>query len=171
MLFPGDEGTICLPTFLLGWSFGGVVAFEAARQMLKKGINVKGVVLIDSPSPVNHVPLSDALIDSVVNLDARSAKSEIGRLVKSQFQMNSRMLGTYDPLAAGGPYPPLVLLRSRDGFNASGVQSVPWLENRSNPQQAVAGWEGLVSTTVKMWDIPGNHFQPFIPSNVSPPSC
>ncbi|KAA1479595.1 alpha/beta-hydrolase, partial [Dentipellis sp. KUC8613] len=156
------------PLLLGGWSFGGVVAFEAARQLMKKGVAVKGVLLIDSPSPVNHVPLSDALLDSVAKLDGRNAGTDIGRLVKTQFQMNSRMLGRYDPLAAGGPFPPIVLLRSSEGFNPAGVSDVPkWLADRSDRTQAAAGWEKVVGTSIKVLDIPGHHFQPFHPDNVS----
>ncbi|EPQ54389.1 polyketide beta-ketoacyl-synthase [Gloeophyllum trabeum ATCC 11539] len=161
------------PILLGGWSFGGVAAFEIARQLLRKGVPVKGVLLIDSPSPVNHVPLSQSLIEAVVNLDARGANSDIGRLVKAQFEKNSALLGKYDPVSAGGPFPPLVLLRSREGFNPSGVKEpVPtWLADRSNAQQAVAGWEGLVGATVKSIDIPGNHFEPFHASNIAEVSC
>ncbi|KAI0051416.1 polyketide synthase [Auriscalpium vulgare] len=156
------------PLLLGGWSFGGVVAFEAARQLLKKGVAVKGVVLIDSPCPLKHVPLSDALIDSVARLDGRNTVSDVAQLVKRQFQMNSRMLGHYDPLASGGPYPRLVLLRSSEGFNPAGVPDVPvWLADRSDPRQAVAGWEGIVGTSVKTIDIPGHHFQPFHTANIA----
>ncbi|TFK52663.1 polyketide synthase [Heliocybe sulcata] len=156
------------PLLLGGWSFGGVAAFELARQLMRKGVAVKGVVLIDSPSPVNHVPLSQAVIEAVVNLDARGANSDIGRLVKVQFRENSALLGKYDPVSAGGPYPRLVLLRSREGFNPAGVsEAVPvWLADRSDAKQAVAGWEGLVGAPVKSFDIPGNHFQPFQAANI-----
>ncbi|KDQ50552.1 hypothetical protein JAAARDRAFT_583047 [Jaapia argillacea MUCL 33604] len=157
------------PLLLGGWSFGGVVAFEAARILLKRGVQVKGVVLIDSPSPVNHVPLSDSLIDSVVKLDSKTANSDIAKLIKAQFQTNSRLLGKYDPLASKGPFPPLVLLRSQEGYNPSGVSvQVPqWLADRSEPRQAAAGWEKLVGSRVKIMDIPGHHFQPFQASNIS----
>jgi thioesterase domain-containing protein len=33
---------------LLGWSFGGVLAYEMARQMLAEGLPVRRVVLVDS---------------------------------------------------------------------------------------------------------------------------
>lgn len=155
------------PVILGGWSFGGVAAYETSLQLAKMGIKTQGILLIDSPSPINHVPLSDALIDSVVNLDARSANSDLGRLVKAQFAMNARMLGKYDPRATGGTCPPLVLLRSSEGFNPPGVPNVPiWLANRSDPSIATAGWESLASGPMKVLDIPGHHFTPFYPSNI-----
>ncbi|KAJ3575743.1 hypothetical protein NP233_g904 [Leucocoprinus birnbaumii] len=155
------------PVILGGWSFGGVAAYETSLQLAKMGIKTQGILLIDSPSPINHVPLSDALIDSVVNLDARSANSDLGRLVKAQFAMNARMLGKYDPRATGGTCPPLVLLRSSEGFNPPGVPDVPiWLADRSDAKIATAGWESLSSSPMKVLDIPGHHFTPFYPVNI-----
>jgi len=136
------------------------------------GIKTQGILLIDSPSPINHVPLSDALIESVVNLDSRSANSDLGRLVKAQFAMNARMLGKYNPYATRGTCPPLVLLRSSEGFNPSGVPDVPiWLADRSDPSIATAGWDSLASEPLKVLDIPGHHFTPFYPANVSISMC
>lgn len=146
--------------YFTGWSFGGVIAFEVARQLLKSGVVVKGVVLIDSPSPRNHVPLSDALIESTVKLDRNPVPSNIGALVKRQFQMNSRMLIEYDPTAGGGPYPQLVLLCSCENYCPSDGLEIPdWLSNRNNRRSA--GWETIVGVPVKCIEIPGHHFQLF----------
>lgn len=145
-----------------------MAAYETSLQLAKKGIKTQGILLIDSPSPINHVPLSDSLINSVVNLDSRSANSDLGRLVKAQFAMNARMLGEYDPRATGGSCPPLVLLRSSEGFNPSGVSDVPiWLANREDSKIATVGWDTLAPKPVEVLDIPGNHFTPFYPTNVS----
>lgn len=147
-----------------GWSFGGVAAYETALQLAKRGITVKGVVLIDAPNPENHVPLSTALIAAAAQLN-KADNSEVGQLVKTQFAMNSAMLKDYDPFKTGGACPPLVFLRSTDGFNPAGVRDVPaWLADRS---RRVSGWEKIAGKDVKILDIPGNHFQAFHPSNVS----
>ena len=123
---------------------------------------MKGVVLIDSPSPLNHVPLSDALIESIVKLNRGSVSSNIGLLVKEQFQMSSRMLLDYDPIAAGGPYPQLVLLCSCENYEPGGGLEVPgWLSDRGDRRSAAAGWETIVGKPVKCIDIPGHHFQVF----------
>ena len=39
------------PAHLLGWSYGGLVAFEAARRLLESGREVGALVLIDVPAP------------------------------------------------------------------------------------------------------------------------
>lgn len=125
---------------------------------------MKGVVLIDSPSPLNHVPLSDVLIESIVKLNRGSVSSNIGLLVKEQFQMNSRMLLDYNPIAGGGPYPPLVLLCSCENYEpGSGLEVPGWLSNRGDRRSAsaAAGWETIVGKPVKCIDIPGHHFQAF----------
>lgn len=128
---------------------------------------MKGILLIDSPCPANHVPLSEALIESVIKLDARNARSELGTLVKAQFSMNAAILGKYVPHPTASLCPPLVLLRSREGYNPPGVRDVPqWLADRSNGKNAVSGWENLAHCSVKVIDIPGHHFQPFQGSHV-----
>jgi thioesterase domain-containing protein len=152
-----------------GWSFGGVAAYEIALQLTSRGIQVKGILLIDSPSPINHIPLSDSLIDTAIDLDARAARSELSALVKKQFSMNAQMLGKYIPHATASLCPPLVLLRSSEGFRPTGVtpMDVPaWLADRSDPQTSVADWQSLAHCSVKVLDIPGHHFQPFHSSNV-----
>jgi hypothetical protein len=140
---------------------------------MQRGVQVKGVLLIDTPSPVNHVPLSTSLISSAVvqNVGSRS-ESTIAKLMKAQFKVNSELLGRYQPPKLG-KYPPLAMLRSKEGlvFDAQTTgftETIPlWLGDRTNPKTAVVGWEGLVGAEVKVWDIPGNHFQPFMPNNVS----
>ncbi|KAJ7094725.1 putative polyketide synthase [Mycena belliarum] len=159
------------PLLLGGWSFGGVVAYEIALQLTSRGIQVKGILLIDSPSPINHNPLSDALIDTVLDLTVRAESgSELGALLKMQFTQNTRVLGAYVPHATASVCPPLVLLRSSAGFRPSGIASVDvpaWLGDRSDPQTSVQGWQRLAHCAVKVLDIPGDHFQAFHASNIA----
>ncbi|KAF8271958.1 hypothetical protein EI94DRAFT_1796609 [Lactarius quietus] len=160
--------------YVIGWSFGGIIAFEVARQLLSSGVVVKGVVLIDSPSPLNHVPLSDELIDSIVNTgDPKSASSNrMSFLVKRQFQMNSQILINYDPAMGSGPNPQLVQLHSREGYSPGGGPEIPeWLSRREERLPAITGWEKIVGAPVKCIDIEGNHFQPFQSSYISTTSA
>ncbi|KAJ7720853.1 putative polyketide synthase [Mycena maculata] len=157
-------GTTSGPLLLGGWSFGGVAAYEIALQLTSRGIQVKGILLIDSPSPINHTPLSDSLLDTVIAVDAHS---ELSALVKTQFSTNAALLGKYVPHATASVCPPLVLLRSSEGFVAAGVDVPAWLADRSDPQTSVAGWQSLAHCTVKVIDIPGHHFAPFHSSNIA----
>lgn len=139
-----------------------MAAFEVALQLFKLGVAVKGVLLIDSPSPIDHVPLSGALVDFIVDLVPRSANSDIKKLVKTQLEMNSLLLEHYEPLTSCAPYPTVVQLRSSEPFMPNDIADVPaWLADRSDPRKACSGWEKLVGTPVKSWDIPGHHFEPF----------
>ncbi|KAF7320598.1 hypothetical protein HMN09_00144300 [Mycena chlorophos] len=160
------------PLLLGGWSFGGVAAYEIALQLTARGVQVKGILLIDAPSPINHVPLSESLIDRVLKLDATNTNArnaELTALVRTQFSMNAAMLGKYFPHATASLCPPLVLLRSSEGFAfASGAGDVPsWLADRSDPRTSVAGWQSLAHCSVKVLDIPGHHFAVFHPENVA----
>ncbi|KAK7036095.1 Non-reducing polyketide synthase tera [Favolaschia claudopus] len=154
------------PLLLGGWSFGGVVAYEAALQLTQRGIQVKGILLIDSPSPRNHIPLSEALLDVAV---ASAFPSELRAHIQRQFAMNARILGQYVPHATASLCPPLVLLRSRDGFQCSipDIDVPQWLADRSDPQSCVAGWQTLAHCNVKVLDIPGDHFQAFKAENIA----
>ena len=49
------------PCVLGGWSAGGILAFEMARQREKEGMPVQGLVLIDAPSPWPDAPQGDDL--------------------------------------------------------------------------------------------------------------
>ncbi len=82
--------------------------------------------------------------------------------------MNAAMLKDYDPRTTHGVCPPIVLLRSSEGFNPKGVADVPkWLADRSDAKNATTGRDTLAPSPVKVFDIPGNHFQPFSTANVS----
>lgn len=152
----------------VGWSFGGVVAYEVALQLIKRGMNIKGIVLVDAPNPVEHVPLSDTIIRTISKFNHKTGPIEIGRLVRSQFVMNAQLLSAYDPHATGGICPPLVVLRSCQSYIVEGLEDIPkWLADRSDPKTAIAGWAELTDFPIKVWDIPGDHFQAFSITNVS----
>ena len=48
------------PIWLGGWSSGGVIAQEMAVQLQARGHEIGGLVLIDTPPPVVHDPVSEA---------------------------------------------------------------------------------------------------------------
>ncbi|KAJ2982216.1 hypothetical protein NQ176_g1535 [Zarea fungicola] len=177
-----------------GWSFGGVVAFEAARILMAQGRNIKGVVLIDSPPPVDHIPLPDAVIDAVTaNPDQYSrvrSYSEHGptiagvlrKLVQRSFRACADLLGDFRPRTKPregvrkvvGPVPRLVLLRSATAWAPAQVRhaatmgdaEIPWLQDRDDRLLMTGGWEMLTGRPLPCVDIPGNHFQAFDAVNI-----
>jgi acyl transferase domain-containing protein/thioesterase domain-containing protein len=80
---------------LAGWSFGGVVAFEMARQLVRGGHEAFPVIMIDSyvgqkvpPAPTEDLPLSDSLQDI--------AETE-RRRVQNLYRVHCRALRQYHP--------------------------------------------------------------------------
>ena len=165
------------PLILGGWSFGGVVAFEAARVLQAEGHAVVGVVLIDSPPPLNHKPLSSAIINDVVRGGGKGelVGDTIRSLVRESFTSCARMLESFKPEAAPStsrPAPRTFLLRSTDSYDLNtesdgGELENPWLQDRSDPRTSIVGWEIVTGAKVPHADIPGNHFQAFDAANVS----
>lgn len=129
------------------------------------GIEVAGLVLIDSPPPQTDTPLADDVLDAVF-----SSKSQ-GRsvaLARRQMQHATAALVAYDPSAspALGVLPSkTVILRCADPYSVSRThtksQSDLFLAERSDSGSIVREWEELLGYEISTFDIPGNHFQPF----------
>ncbi|KAJ5675932.1 type I iterative polyketide synthase [Penicillium macrosclerotiorum] len=165
------------PYILGGWSFGGVVAFEAARVLMAEGYTVAGVVLIDSPPPLNHKPLSANIIDAVTK-GQRNRGGLVGEtihtLVRRSFTACAGLLGGFKPdivTSASRPIPRTFLLRSRDDFhlhasNGSRVIENAWLQDRADPRTSIQGWEIITKAKMPYMDIPGDHFQVFDVANI-----
>ena len=82
-----------------GWSIGGIIAFEAARQLLASGQEVENLVLIDSPCPMVVEPMPHALIsyfDSVGLFSNISNKGTKTRLFE-HFAASVASLRSYKP--------------------------------------------------------------------------
>jgi thioesterase domain-containing protein len=139
--------------------------------MMKEGLDVKGVVLVDAPCPTEHVPLSATLLDHIVTRRKPSrSEAETMRSIKEQFRKSSELLKGYSP-SSDGPYPRVAYLRSREGVKVESEsmrEKVPaWLTDRDEPGTTISGWEMLLKEKLRRWDVPGDHFQPFLPENVS----
>ena len=150
-----------------GWSFGGVVAVHAAHILTQQSYPVTGILLIDSPAPINHHPLPSAIIDAVVSKPHPHNKTAAA--IRRQFKLNTDLLTNFTPPKQHGQYPPTVLLRCSEGYDTKALKSVKhaWLEDRSDPRTAVEGWERVVGGDVRVIDVPGNHFEVFDETNVS----
>ena len=138
--------------------------------MMEEGLNVKGVVLIDAPCPTDHVTLPVALLDYVVTQgnSSRSGTEAVGSIM-GQFKKSSELLERYSP-SSERPHPRVAFLRSREGMKVESEsmrENIPvWLADRDEPETTVSGWETLLGGKLKWWDVPGDHFQPFLPENV-----
>lgn len=166
-------------TGYIGWSFGGVLAFEVSRQLQRMGAAVRGVILVDSPCPIGHQALPPEVISHIVKRPSRGGKlvSEAARqardTVEAQFQRHARLLQGYDPERVAGDVPCVMLkcTRTLDTETLCGV-SYPWLSDDSFRDQGVKDWEQLIGRQVPVVDIDCDHFQVFDDKHVSlTPPC
>ncbi|KAM0234041.1 hypothetical protein ACHAP5_010219 [Fusarium lateritium] len=156
------------PLILGGWSFGGIVAYEAAQQLTIRGFDVKGLVLIDSPSPIDHEPLPAALIASIIGSSNETAtlSSSSSTALEEEFLSNASLLGHYKPRSfteATGKTLKTAILRSRDVLDTQALCGVKydWLNWQDTRDAAIGTWEELAGGHINVLPIPGNHFQPF----------
>ena len=163
--FADSSLTVAACLLSLGWSLGGVIAYEVARRLTVLGTYVHGLILIDSPHPLTDKPLPDAMIDTI--FPGRS-----GHLARTQMRLSTKALVQYDPFLTPNRHAVLrriVALRSREGFDmpSSTTPLDSFLQDRSNPRAAVDVWERVTELSIPIIDIPGDHFSVFAAGNVS----
>ncbi|MDY6804445.1 MAG: amino acid adenylation domain-containing protein [Cyanobacteriota bacterium] len=79
------------PYYLGGWSFGGVVAWEMARQLQASGQEVALLALIDSYAPTTpHEEMDDAFITN-------SLSNDLGAIFGSEFSISDSQLQQLKP--------------------------------------------------------------------------
>ena len=144
-----------------GWSFGGIVAYEAAHQLIELGFTVKGLILIDCPLPINHKPLPEPVITRFVK----------NTTLIDEFKHNASLLASYKPPAnvnLDSDFK-VVILRCLDTIDTDRLCNVryDWLSRQEVRNEAVERWMELLRVKAKVLDIRGNHFEPFAQENVS----
>lgn len=156
----------------LGWSFGGVVAYQAAQLLAKNGFQVKGLVLIDSPYPRKHEPLPKEVVAHVLQRPSSGTNDKSLKII-AEFQQNAALLANYKPVDFDKRKHAkirTIYLRSQETFDSEAICGVryDWLSNQKHRDAAVRGWEALVGDYIEVFPITGNHFQPFTSDNVTP---
>ncbi|RYP83572.1 hypothetical protein DL769_001326 [Monosporascus sp. CRB-8-3] len=158
-----EEGII-----LGGWSFGGVLAFEVSRQLRKLGNTVKGVILIDSPYPIDHQALPSEVISHVVKKLSKGrellsdAAKQVRATIEAQFRRHARMLQEYNPDRQDEDVPCVMLkcTHALDTEMLCGV-SYPWLSDDTFRDKCVRDWEQLIGKRIPVMDVDCNHFEVF----------
>ena len=152
-----------------------MVAFEAARQLAARGIEIKGLVLIDSPYPVDHEPLPASIISKILTPSQQVLLGPPRKptALEREFSHNASLLGTYKPEPfnmINGRKLKTVMLRCSDTFDCEALCSVryDWLSRQDTRSAAISAWCDLVGGHVHVMSISGNHFEPFLAENVSP---
>ncbi|KAH9825742.1 Conidial yellow pigment biosynthesis polyketide synthase [Teratosphaeria destructans] len=170
------------PYYLGGWSVGGVLAFEAARQ-LGDG-EVGGLLLIDAPCPLTLPPMNSRLVGFLEaqgvfeGFDDKSSRRGLAKKEKvlRHFEATVENLGRYRPRCISTSADTLILwaregvLRDEDRDGASEFEGDPtaaWvLEKRGEASDH--GWRDLLpQADIEVVSVPGNHFSMMTGDHVS----
>lgn len=158
-----------------GWSFGGVLAYEVSRQLQSLGHKVKGLILVDSPPPVDHEPIPQEIVSYVVGSKSTSETTYVAEASKQarerlskRFQYHATLLQNYhpEPRADNVPCVMLKCSRSMDTETLCNV-AYPWISDDEFRKNSVAQWEQLLGRSIPVLDIACNHFEVFDTDYVS----
>jgi acetoacetyl-CoA synthetase len=105
-----EEGARTRPLLLLGYSFGGLVAYELARQWQSQGGVVRGVMMIDSDLHESCLPPERALMFRVLR-----------RFHRTGFRISQRL-----PALKPAVRPALKVIEARMGATQSHPVVQPW---------------------------------------------
>ncbi|KAF5309598.1 hypothetical protein D9611_013960 [Ephemerocybe angulata] len=142
---------------IAGWSFGGVVAYEVAKQLRVRGLSPRGLLLLDAPPCTGQVLLSEDVIDYILRDSSHTASNSM----KTQFQKHSKMVSLYRGVELENLLP-CVFVRSTEGFPAPpGLDIHEWFTSRDDPGQTTTTWKHLLRTNLATVDVPGHHFDMF----------
>ncbi len=134
-----DQGIV--PEILLGWSYGGVLAFEMARQLGSKGRPPRILVLVDSEVPQAGALSEEAARDAF--FEGPFATGEDASLPDelSAFLDTLYLLRSYTPLCYLGD---MLYIRSDETF--------------TRRPEVLEGWRRYVAGELAVWDLPGDHY-------------
>ena len=145
-----DELPVEPPYRLVGWSFGGTVALELARQLTSEGIPVASLDLIDTPLPwrrtVNE-KLSGWIRERKRRIKRRPGRASLQdpRLLRA----SRRAFKSYEPR----PY--------------SGAVSIyPSEQTIAKRGEPTLGWSPWMVGGIRVVPVPGTHYSLWKPMNV-----
>ncbi|MCY1022277.1 non-ribosomal peptide synthetase [Pyxidicoccus sp. MSG2] len=174
------------PYFLAGWSMGGLVVFEMARELLRRGQAVETVALIDSWVPTLQPGGGSARLDDTTLL--LGFATELGRIAGHDLSLSAEELAPLPDEArlallgerarSVGALPPGVgpeMLRARFGvYRAHARAFQEYAPGRSHPARivlfrpeagalqaasgALGGWDTVTQQSPRLIDLPGDHY-------------
>ncbi len=168
------------PYLLGGWCFGGVIAFEIARQLREQGCVVEAVIAIDTRAPVPANVPSDGDDATLLSWFARDLAVPYGKVLtleperlralpaESMFDAVLEAAHRIGVLPADADRAQLARYFEVYIANAMALQmyfpqpeEIPVLLVRAQdePQSwgPALGWDGLVPTHLTQVDLPGDH--------------
>ena len=127
------------PYLIVGYSSGGIIAYETARQIAVLGSKVGLLAVIDSPPPVNSISATIEFFRmSLVPLRPRLIQERLYQLVLDAFDLShKRVLRTIAETHRWA------LWRYRAGTYTGSITLIRCIPDRSS-QPPVWGWDRLV---------------------------
>ncbi|KAL2802404.1 melanin synthase [Aspergillus granulosus] len=175
------------PYHLGGWSVGGVLAYEASKQLLEAGQKVISLVLIDAPCPLTLPPMPASLIGRLaskgvfgqfedITVSGREEQTGKHQSLLAHFDATVRNLAEYKPssiTAIPGPLPSTLIVWAQDGVDPSADSSFAslnptesWILN-DRGDFGPHGWELLLpEQKISTRFVLGNHFTMMVGQNV-----
>ncbi|MHB9132574.1 MAG: amino acid adenylation domain-containing protein [Armatimonadota bacterium] len=169
------------PYLLGGYSFGGLVAYEIARQLTAQGERIDLLVLFDRINPVAHKsrPVRMAYSRGIANLRAQRLIGKLAYIGSSLGRWSFRRfiklaipigiilktpLPRYWHTIARNAYYRLVARRYRPGAYAGRL--VFFRADANVATNADLGWEPLAAGGMEVCTVPGDHNELFSESHV-----
>ncbi|KAM3073545.1 hypothetical protein ACMFMG_004561 [Clarireedia jacksonii] len=176
------------PYSLLGYSTGGVVAYEAARQLLEAGEAVERIYLVESPCPLGVQPTLHNLTHGIDSKNHKQREAEqqskasmklMSALHEAQKLINfEKYIPTALSPCPGHPIPRTTYFFAKQRLDSHAKQpkvsesdssSMSWVrEERAGFGVTGDGWERLVDRSkLKIVPLDGNHFSVMEEPNIS----
>ena len=175
------------PYFLFGYSFGGVLAFETARELLSHGERVGLVAMADCPAP-GYPKLPPAVVRArnhvrtFVNLKNSERLAYLRARVVNRAKVTGRLLGVREPVedVAENTEDPVerrvcnALAEAYQHYTPTPLSvDVLFLSAESKPDWPVQkyddpmlGWGPVMRGRIIQCQTPGSHLSMFSPGNV-----
>ncbi|KAK7748115.1 hypothetical protein SLS53_001367 [Cytospora paraplurivora] len=172
------------PYLLGGYSIGGLVAFEAARQLLEDGNKVEKLVLIDTAlCPTPWSTFLSLILDESNNAKADGkgdGTHKFPPITNEHFTLARQQLQAYKVRSLPGrkaqQIPQVVLVSARAGVDKQAAVPRPrvlpdeqslvdWFLDDRNDEDALYGWHELLGG-ITVIRAEGNHFSMMVPPMV-----
>jgi len=153
------------PYYLIGYSFGGILAFEIAVHLQKSGLKVPFLVLIDSISPLARYTLEwqskffKMIRKNILGPLRRKIKRNIKLLVCKSFIIISKPIPT--ELRKFYMYTKYLKLGQRYSPTKFEGRILLFRTTNTGSSYKYLGWETLVND-IRMIEIDGKHLEIFI---------
>ena len=143
------------PYRLGGWSSGGVIAFEMARQLEQQGETVQPVLMLDTPAPMQHGTVPPDVLQQWFAAEMGAAHGGAALQAGAWQAVQAVFRGVVEATRRYRPGPPplqagILLLRASEGQVA---------EFDGHPETAAPdwGWRHFTRGRVRSIRVPGTH--------------